>query len=233
MHIYKKADDFCNKLIESKLIYFLIGFAIVISYYILYIYRVNDSTVLMSWNLVFMFTDIKIEELLFILSIVILISFIISRININNYYNNEKYHLLFLFFSGIFVGSLFWNIPEINPDAARYFNQAKYLEEFGILKFFSDWGYDLFAWADFPSIPLFYGIIFRYIGEYREYIQIFNIILFSLTSVLTYKISKKLWNAEIGIYSGLLLISFPYLLSQIPLMLVDIPFMFLTILFCF
>ncbi|MCX9083573.1 MAG: glycosyltransferase family 39 protein [Candidatus Methanoperedens sp.] len=232
MYNLKKVDDFYNKLLESKLIYFLIGFAILISYYILYLFRTVDNTVLMSWNLVFNYGVYNIYDLLLILPIVIFLSFIISRINYNKY-NQERYHILFLFFIGMIIGTLFWNIPEINPDAARFFTEAKYLELKGIWGYFNDWGYEFFVWSDFPSVPFFYGILFRYLGEFREYIQIFNTILFSLTSVLTYKISKRLWNEEIGIYSGLLLMSFPFLLSQIPLMLVDIPFMFLVMLSAF
>ena len=233
MNIHRKAHDFYNRLIESKTIYILIGFAILISYYLLYIFRYKDNTVLMSWDLVFYHTGINIYELLLILSIVIFISFIISKINISKKYNEEKYHILFLFFSGMIIGSFFWNIPEINPDAARYFMEAKYLEIYGIQSYFNNWGHGLSVWVDFPSIPFFYGIIFRYFGEYREYIQIFNTILFSLTSVLIYKISKRLWNEEIGLYSGFLLLSFPFLLSQVPLTLVDVPLMFLTILSAF
>ncbi len=233
MDILKKVSNFYNDLMKSKLIYFLIGFAIICSYYILYLFRSVDNTVLMSWNQVFYFTGINIYKLLLILSIVICISFIISRTSIFNKYNEEKYHILFLFFSGVIIGSLFWNIPEINPDAARYFTEAKYLELNGIWNYINDSGHGLFVYVDFPSIPIFFGLIFRYLGEYREYIQLFNTILFSTTSVLIYMISKRLWNEEIGIYSGLLLLSFPYLLSQVPLMLVDIPLMFLVTLSVF
>lgn len=233
MYIIKTIKGFYNKIVESKVIYLLISFCILASYYILYIFRIEDNTVLMSWNLVFTYGNINIQNLFIILSIVILISFLISRIRSFDHLNQEKYHILFLFLSGMIIGSLFWNIPEINPDAARYFTEAKYLEIKGIWSYFDDWGHGFFVWSDFPSIPFFYGIIFRYLGEYREYIQIFNTILFSLTAVLTYKIAKRLWNEEIGIYSGLLLMSFPFLLSQIPLMLVEIPFMFLTILSAF
>lgn len=233
MYIFKKIVGFYNELINSKWVYFLISFSILLSYYLLYIFRSLDHTVLMGWYFVFMLRDINMFELFLILSIVILASFLISKVNIKNRYNNEKYHILCLFFSGFIIGSLFWNIPEINPDAIRYITEAKYLDEYGIFRFFNDWGNELFVFIDFPSIPLFYGIIFRYLGEYREYIQLFNTILFSLTSVLVYKISKRLWNEEIGLYSGFLLLSFPYLLSQVPLILIDIPLMFFTVLSAF
>jgi len=233
MHIYNKVENLYNKLLETKIIYFLIGFSILLSYYLLYIFRTSDNTVLINWNMASIYGNFNIYDLLVNLSLAIVISFVISRINIPNKYNEEKYHVLFLFISGLFIGSLFWNIPEINPDAARYITEAKYLEIYGIQKYFNDWGNELFTWVDFPTIPFFYGIIFRYLGEYREYIQLFNTILFSLTSILIYKISKRLWNQEIGLYSGFLLLSFPYLLSQVPLMLIDIPLMFLTILSAF
>lgn len=232
MQFKKTVDEFYYRLVETRIIYYLLGFSILLSYYLLYIFRSADNTVLMGWNLIFN-TGTKIYELLFIQSICILLSFIISRKNIASRYNHEKYHILFLFISGFLIGSLFWNIPEINPDAARYFTEAKYLKEYGIMSFLKDWGGEIFTWVDFPTVPFFYGIIFKYLGEYREFVLIFNTIFLSLTSVLTYKISKKLWNEEVGLSSGLLLMSFPYLLSQVPLMLVDIPLMFLIILSIF
>jgi len=226
--IYNKAFALYTKLNKIEVIYFLIGFSILISYYLLYIFRHVDKTVLVDWGSVFYYNNVNIYYILSILAIAISIGFIISKITINIPFDEEKFHIFVLFLSGLIIGSFFWNIPEINPDAIRYITQASYLEEYGIFAFFNDWGHEFFVWTDFPSIPFFYGIIFRYLGEYREYIQIFNTILFSLTSVLTYKISKTLWNKEIGLYSGFLLMSFPFLLSQIPLTLVDIPQMFLT-----
>jgi hypothetical protein len=139
--------------------------------------------------------------------------------------------ILFLF-SFLAVMPL-WTVPEVMLDASRYFLQAKHLELYGIGSFFREWGHDIGAWTDLPLIPFFYGLIFKYFGEVRLYIQLFTTLLFSLTVLLTYLIGKTLWNRETGLYAGLLLLGIPYLLTQVPLMLVDVPSMFFVTLSIF
>lgn len=128
------------------------------------------------------------------------------------------------------AGILFWTIPEINIDAARYFTQAKHLELFGVGYFLAEWGREIHAWTDMPLMPFFYGIIFRFFGEARTYIQLFTTALFALTGLLTYKTGKLLWDAETGIYGAVFLLCIPYLFTQVPLMLVDVPTMFFLML---
>jgi 4-amino-4-deoxy-L-arabinose transferase-like glycosyltransferase len=111
-------------------------------------------------------------------------------------------------------------------DSSRYFTQAKHLEIYGIGYFFKEWGKDIFAWTDLPLIPFLYGLIFKFFGESRIYLQIFITILFSGTVVLTYMIGKTLWDEDIGLFAGALLLGIPYLLTQVPIMLVDVPTMF-------
>ena len=105
--------------------------------------------------------------------------------------------------------------------------QAKHLELYGMSSFFTEWGKEIGAWTDLPVVPFFYGMIFRYLGEARIFIQVFTTLLFSLTVVFTYLIGKALWDRETGLLAGLFLLGIPYLLTQAPLMLVDVPFMFL------
>ena len=75
-------------------------------------------------------------------------------------------------------------------------------------------------------VPFLYGLLFKIFGEYRIVIQIFTSLLFSLTTVLTCLIGRKLWDRDAGFFAGLLLLGMPYLLLQVPLMLVDVPTMF-------
>jgi hypothetical protein len=84
-----------------------------------------------------------------------------------------------------------------------------------------------------PLVPFFYGVIFRYLGESRFFIQFFTTSLFALTGVLTYKTGQELWDEETGIYGAAFLLCIPYLYTQIPLMLVDAPAMFLLLLSIF
>lgn len=120
----------------------------------------------------------------------------------------------------------FWFEPEVIVDTSRYFTQAKYVEIYGLRYFLSEWGNEIFAWTDTPVIPLVYGLIFKFFGESRLYIQICTTLFFSLSVIITYLIGKTLWNREIGFYAGLLLMGIPYLFTQVPLMLVDVPTMF-------
>lgn len=111
-------------------------------------------------------------------------------------------------------------------DASRYFTQAKHLEVYGIGYFFKEWGKNITVWTDLPVVPFIYGMIFKFFGESRLYIQIFTTFLFSLTVVLTYLIGKTVWDEDVGLFGGMLLLGIPYLLIQTPLMLVDVPTMF-------
>lgn len=130
-------------------------------------------------------------------------------------------------------GMLFWRMPEVNIDAARYFTQAKHLELFGIRYFLTEWGKEVLAWTDMPLIPLLFGALFSLFGESRLYIQLFTTSLFALTGVLTFKTGQALWDEETGIYGSGFLLCIPYLYTQVPLMLVDVPVMFFLLLSIF
>lgn len=133
----------------------------------------------------------------------------------------------FVLFAGAFsAAGLLWSEPEVIVDAARYFTQAKHVEVYGIARFLEAWGGEIPAWTDLPLVPLLYGMIFRWFGEERLYIQIFTSLLFAGTAVLTYWIGRTLWNEAVGLAAGALLLGMPYLLIQVPLMLVDVPAMF-------
>ncbi len=135
-----------------------------------------------------------------------------------------------LFVVSFVSASLFWREPEVLVDASRYFTQAKYLELYGIRFFFEQWGRGISAWTDMPLVPFMYGLIFRLFGEVRVYVQIFNAILFSLSTVVTYLIGRELWDEEVGLYGGFFLLGMPYLFTQVPLLLVDVPTMFFLLL---
>lgn len=119
-----------------------------------------------------------------------------------------------------------WQEPEAIIDASRYFVQAKSLSAYGVDHFLNEWGRSIPAWTDMPLVPLLYGLIFKWVGEARIFVQAFNTLLFALTCHLTLLIGKKLWDEETGLNAGLLLSGVPYLLTQVPLMLVDVPAMF-------
>jgi hypothetical protein len=197
--------------------------AVLLTFLVLCVFRSADDNRLFSWNWVFVGGNASTIFLLLILGIIL--AYALARVSLF-----ERGPIAFLFLFSFVTSAIFWSEPELIMDASRYFTQAKHLEVYGIEYFIREWGKDITAWTDLPSIPFLYGLIFKCFGENRIAIQIFITLLFSGTLVLTYLIGKMLWNEEIGFLAGMLLLGMPFLLTQVPLMLVDVPTMlFLTL----
>jgi len=205
------------KRIDSNI--FVISLLMLLSFIVLFICRIADDNRLTSWQWVF--NNANVIEIFPVLLAGFIPAYFLSKVSFP-----ERYYSVFLFSISYVIAALFWKEPEVIVDASRYFTQAKYLEVYGIDKFIKEWGIDINVWTDMPLLPFLYGLIFRFFGEVRVYIQIFITFLFAGTVVLTYLIGKDLWDEEIGFLAGLLLLGMPYLLTQVPLMLVDVPTMF-------
>jgi len=197
----------------------IVTFVALMVYPVLSIVRFLDNNTLTSWKWTVPQADVGGLFLLMVPALAL--SAVLSAKPIP-----ERSTPLVLVLFSFFAAMPLWTVPEVNLDASRYFLQAKHLELYGIGSFFQEWGHAVGAWTDLPLIPFFYGLIFKYCGEVRLYIQLFTTLLFSLSVLLTYCIGKTLWNRETGLYAGLLLLGMPYLLTQVPLMLVDVPLMF-------
>ena len=204
---------------EHALLVLLIALLTFTTFLILFTFRSYDDNRLTSWHWVF--ADVHMTKMLLMLSVAIVLAYGLSTLSVL-----DRKPAAVLFGSSFVVAGIFWGEPEVIVDASRYFVQAKYLEMYGIAYFFREWGRDIVAWTDLPLIPFLYGLIFNVFGEARIAIQMFVALLFSATVVLTYLIGKTLWDESVGIYSGMLLLAMPYLLTQLPLMLVDVPAMF-------
>jgi len=205
----------------------IVSLLALLTYVALYLSRSLDDNRLTSWQWVFPDADVA-TKVFFILIPGIAVAYIVSRISFI-----ERYPAIFLFSISYIIAALFWREPEVIIDASRYFTQAKHLSTYGAGYFLREWGRDIVAWTDMPLIPFFYGLIFKFFGESRIYIQMFTTFLFSMTVVLTYLIGKTLWDEEVGFFGGLLLLGIPYLFTQAPLMLVDVPAMFFLMLSVF
>lgn len=197
----------------------IISLLSLLTYCTLFVFQAVDNNRLISWKWVFASVDPAM--IFFLLIVGLIIAYGLSMVRFP-----ERYPSLFLFGLSFIAGIIFWREPELILDSARYFTQAKHLEIYGIKFFFTQWGKAIHAWTDLPLVPFLYGLIFKFLGESRIYIQIFTTTLFSLTVVLTYLIGKTLWDKNVGFFAGMLLLGMPYLLTQVPLMLVDIPTMF-------
>jgi hypothetical protein len=186
---------------------------------VLYLLRGLDDNTLTSWTWVF--GEGGLLRTFGLAASGVAIAFFLARTEAI-----ERRPVPFLFLLSFAAVIPLWSEPETILDASRYFLQAKHLELYGVRSFLQEWGRAIGAWTDMPVVPFFYGLIFKYCGETRLPIQIFTTLLFSTTVVLTYLLGRRLWNAETGLYAGLLLPGIPYLLTQVPLMLVDVPTMF-------
>lgn len=190
-----------------------------LAFIILFVYRAVDDNRLTSWE--WTFAGIDVSGIFFILILGLIIAYPLSRISLKKFNSS-----LFLFAVSFVSGMLFWAEPEVIVDASRYFTQAKHLEVYGIRYFIVEWGMNISAWTDLPLIPFLYGLIFKFFGESRVYIQIFTTALFSLTVLTTSKVGEKLWDKDTGFFAGCLMLGMPYVYTQVPLMLVDVPTMF-------
>jgi hypothetical protein len=188
----------------------------------LYLNRHLDDNRLTSWQ--WTFADISPLIFLVVLAIVLLVAWAASGFSL------RKYRVLFLVIVSFVSSSLFWGEPETIVDASRYFTQAKQLKVYGVNYFISEWSKEVFAWTDLPLVPFLYGLVFKFFGEQRLFVQIVTTLSFSGTVILTFQLGKILWNEDVGFYGALLLLGFPYLFTQIPLMLVDVPTMFFLML---
>ncbi|MEE8403269.1 MAG: glycosyltransferase family 39 protein, partial [Candidatus Hydrothermarchaeaceae archaeon] len=192
---------------NTRASYLSLSALILASYALLYRFRALDRNTLFGWDEIF---KTGMAEIFLLFISCLLLSYVISKAKFEI---NEKWDVPVLFLGAFLLGAVFWSAPEIHPDAGRYFAEAKYVEEYGALSFIRDWGGELNVMSDFPAVPFIYGLIFRFVGESKTYIQIFVTSLFAATSVLTYLIGRGLWNRDTGIYAALFLLSFPYLLS--------------------
>jgi hypothetical protein len=185
----------------------------------LFLLRSLDDNRLTSWQWVFDGTDLRL--LLLALALGVFLAQAFSKATLR-----WPSPAILLFLSSFGVAAVFWHLPEVNIDAARYFTQAKSLEQFGIGYFFQEWGRGIGAWTDLPLVPFLYGLVLSVSGEARIAVQAFTTLLFSGTVVLTYLIGRTLWNETVGCIGAVLLLGMPYLLTQVPLMLSDVPAMF-------
>ncbi len=193
----------------------LISLSTLLVFASLFIFRHIDNNRLTNWNWAFSGIDVSFIFLLLLAGIVV--AYFISRLSFLE--DHPRSSLMLLSF---LICLPFWKEPEVVVDASRYFTQAKHLKEYGIYYFLSEWGHDINAWTDLPLLPFVYGVFFKFFGENRVIIQLFNSLLFSTTILFTYLTGKVLWNKTLGYSAGLLLLGMPYVLTQPPLMLVDI-----------
>ncbi len=190
-----------------------------ITFITLFLCRQADTNMLVRWSWVF--ENLNFIDVLLIMFIGVVFAYALSSVSFF-----ESYPSGFLFLLSFLWAVSFWGEPDFNVDTSRYFIQAKHLEVYGAGYFFREWGNNIFAWTDSPLLPFLYGLIFRFFGEEKIYIQVLTTLMFSLTVVLTYMIGKTLWDEKIGFYAGLLLLGIPYIFTQVPLMMVDIGTMF-------
>lgn len=190
-----------------------------ITFLLLYIFRGFDDNRLTSWR--WAAGAVDAGTIMLLLAGALGFAYLLSAVR---FPQRNRAPLFFL--SSFLVAALFWSLPEVNPDAARYFTQAKYVELHGLGYFWTEWGRQIPAWTDMPLVPFAHGVILSLFGETRIGIQIFSALLYSGSVVLTLLIGRMLWGEVVGLCAAALLMGMPFLLTQVPLMLVDVPAMF-------
>jgi hypothetical protein len=193
----------------------IVAFLTMATYVIQYFARQLDNNRLTSWQ--WCFNDSVAVKVFVAIASGTLLAYLLALSEVR-----LRRRGALLFFLAFSATCLYWQEPEVIMDASRYFTQAKHLELYGFRYFLREWGGDIVAWTDMPLVPFLYGVIFRFFGESRLYLQVFTGVLFALTVVLTYRVGCELWDDDIGFYGGVFLLGIPYLYSQTPLMLVDV-----------
>jgi 4-amino-4-deoxy-L-arabinose transferase-like glycosyltransferase len=191
-----------------------------------FVFRAADDNRLTSWN--WIFADASVARFAPPVLLGIGLAYALRRIAWP-----PRHASAWLAACAFAAGATFWSEPEVIVDAARYFTQSEYLAVHGIGAFAAAWGGEIAAWTDLPLVGFLYGLILRFAGEERAYIQAFTTLLFAATVVLTYRIGAELWDADLGFTAAALLFGMPYLLAQVPLMLADVPAMFFVALAVF
>jgi 4-amino-4-deoxy-L-arabinose transferase-like glycosyltransferase len=204
---------------SDALLAVLVSLLTLTAFLALFVFRAFDDNRLTSWQWAFAGVDVRAVFLILLAGVAL--AYPVSRLSFPG-----RTHAALLFVASFVLAGLFWRVPEVNVDAARYFAQAKHFELFGAGYFLREWGHEIGAWTDLPLVPLLHGLILSVFGETRAGVQAFTTLLFSATVVLTYLIGKALWDEKVGGYGAALLAGMPYLLTQVPLMLVDVPTMF-------
>lgn len=191
---------------------------------LLFAFRHLDDNRLTSWFWIFTAPGRRLSDFLLLAVVAVLLANLLSRSDI---FAKQPWLLAVCAFTAVVP---FWGQPEVIVDASRYFLQAKHFSLFGPGHFLEQWGQEIFAWTDLPLVPLLYGALFKVFGEYRLVVQIANSLFFVGTVMVTVALGKALWDEQTGLYAGLLLLAFPYLLTQVVLTLVDIHVMFFLVL---
>jgi hypothetical protein len=187
---------------------------------LLYLYRDIDNNRLTSWDWAFSIIDPLTSLAVVCAAAALALLFVRWR-------GAVAKPVIFLTVAAIAPSIIMYSEPELIVDASRYFIQAKHLELYGASYFIQQWGDKINAWTDLPLIPFIYGLIFRYAGESRVFVQVLNTIMFALTALSVFHIGRTVGDDETALYSGLFMLSMPYVYTQVPLMLVDMGTMFL------
>ncbi len=205
--------------INRRLLALVVALTTLASFAALFVLRVLDDNRLTSWQWAFDQGDLVV--LMPALAAGVALAWLAAGMSVP-----ARAHGAVLFAAAFAAAAVFWGVPEVIVDAARYFLQAKHLALHGPGSFARAWGGDVAVWTDLPLVPFLHGTIFALFGEQRMAIQIFTSLLFAATLVLTWLIGRTLWDDTVGGCAAALLLASPFLLTQPALMLVDVPTMF-------
>lgn len=157
-----------------------------------------------------------------LIPLLIVISFMILEKFGTKIIPSNKVIICALFLGALVNAFSFWKIPEIAmTDAVLWNTQARYIVDHSIPTFLQGFS-RYYVTMGVPLPSLIFSLAYSFFGVHRYAIQLVNSILFSLVVVLVFLIGKALFSKDVGIYSGIFLLSSPFMTSQVPLIMVDI-----------
>src|SRR5208282_5019428 len=198
-------------LVVMEICYFLSG----------YIFWYNHDVLNFLWSSQYSYFPSYYSNGFWIIPLLLIVPFLILEKYGTKVIVRENLIIGFLFLGSFVNAFSLWRIPEINPDMILYNSQARYVVDHSILSFMLEFGKN-YGTRGLPLPSLIFGLAYSLFGIHRYAIQLVNSILFSLIVVLGYLIAKELFTREVGVYSGIILLSSPFMISQAPLTSVDV-----------
>lgn len=205
--------------------FFAITLLNLLAYHLLLKYKIFDETMLFSWNWMVNYLNIKLFFTLLILFSIT--SMLIARIDFKV---KEKPFLIFVFILAFLLSSFTWSAPTPNPDIAEFYGVAKYIKLHGIFDYLKSFGTSELAGYRFHSLLPIIGLAFRYFGESPFVVHLIMSAIYAFIPVLTFLLSKNIFNKKIACISSLLTISIPIMLIQSSMFLVDVATVFAVLL---
>ena len=205
--------------------FFILSLITIFIYHLLIKHNIADETMLYSWAWIINFLNVKLFFIILVL--ICALSFVIARIDFKI---KDKYFLIFIFILAFVLSSLLWSAPDPNPDVVEFFGVSKYVEQNGLVNYFTGFGTQALKGYRFHSLLPIIGLAFSVFGESIFLVHFILSLLYAFIPVLTFLLAKKLFNRKIAVVAAFFVLSMPNMLVQSYMFMVDISSVFFVLL---